>query len=456
MADLKTSFYSLVYYDNMAFGFGVGDIIVATQLATQVVQNAHEACGQYNELTKEVKSTETVLNRLEHYAQQSGSPLNNLDDDEKQELKDIIAGCTKVLQVLNAVLEKYNGMGEGKPAKLWKKVKFGNGEMQKLSETRAQLSMHTKAVQLYIDLISTNLLGNLQTSVDRLAASIICTHKEGSVLSTHEGDEKAFWKGLRTQLIALGFSSKTLRKYKPAIIEYVISLGDNGAFDSQSDLRDEDTNPPKSHQPRSPSQVRFETADIDGSNLSDTANGGQSITSSSTRCVDEIPGSRESIISLGSVDGNKEIIAEHSSGIPSLERRSKPGRRQLQDEESILVVDTEQPIMTATPKAKMMVESTQQGPFESPSPVHKDGRKASEYRKEESQANENTRVETLQIQSKGIAEITTPTRSSDLSKPRGDYLEFLNNRAELESDYIPIKNRLSSNFGLRLSPRSLP
>lgn len=96
----------------MSFGFSAGDIVLFVQLAWKTVQNARKACGEYDELTREVSSLYVVIERLEKEASKPESPINHPDDKCNKELDNIVSGYKKPLKVLNRVLEKYNTLSE--------------------------------------------------------------------------------------------------------------------------------------------------------------------------------------------------------------------------------------------------------------------------------------------------------------------------------------------------------
>jgi hypothetical protein len=125
----------------MSFGYGFGEILGVVQLSLQVANNCRRACGEHDVLTRDVETLHTVLGRLEQEAKAPESLLNRQDDSRIEDLKTSVEGCRKVLSVLNNIVEKYSALGEDKGAgkRLWSKVRFGNGEMQDLSELRIRL-----------------------------------------------------------------------------------------------------------------------------------------------------------------------------------------------------------------------------------------------------------------------------------------------------------------------------
>lgn len=113
----------------MSFGYSIGDVITVTQLAWKTVQNARKACGEYDELTREVLSLHIVLRRLEQEAEKPENPINDVKsgDTYKEELGDVFDGCKRVLNILDQVLTKYNALSERERSgrKLWQQIRFG-------------------------------------------------------------------------------------------------------------------------------------------------------------------------------------------------------------------------------------------------------------------------------------------------------------------------------------------
>lgn len=233
----------------MSFGFSVGDFIALTQLASKVVSGARSACGAHDELTREVTSLEIVLRLLEREVAKPNSILKSDNAERKHELATLVEHCDKVLKVLNNILEKYNGLSEEKrrTTKFWKKVKFGNGEMQDLSKIRLELATHTNVLTMFLNLSGVGSLGKVEEhmvshgeelravrrSVNWVTASMQASagRNEGSVLTSYANDDKAFWREFRRELVKDGYSSNVWRKHKTLIKDYVKELGSRGALD---------------------------------------------------------------------------------------------------------------------------------------------------------------------------------------------------------------------------------
>ena len=234
----------------MSFGFSIGDAILLTQLASRVVQNSREACGAHDELTYELASLHLVLNRLKEEVAKVESAINRPDGSCQDELQSLVVGCQKVLKTLENILLKYNSLSleERSVRKLWQRIRFGNGEMQNLTEIRAKLVYYTSAISLFLNMISVGSIGRVEQRMNetggdlreiKLAINGITAHllarkdREGSVLTTYADDDKTVWRQFRRELVAEGFSSSSIRKHKGVIKAYVKELADRGLLDEE-------------------------------------------------------------------------------------------------------------------------------------------------------------------------------------------------------------------------------
>lgn len=84
------------------------------------------------------------------------SILNRRDDNRRTELSSLSRHCRDVLRVLSGILEKYNALSEHERSitKLWKQIKFGNGEMQDLDHIRSELATHIQSFNMFLNLLS--------------------------------------------------------------------------------------------------------------------------------------------------------------------------------------------------------------------------------------------------------------------------------------------------------------
>ena len=268
---------------DMSFGFSASDVVLLVQLAWTTVRNSRKACGVHAELTRETTSLHVNLRRLEREIAKPDSPINRPSDNYRQDLAPIVDGCEKALDVLDRILEKYNTLSdeERSKGKLWKAVRFGNGELANVKDLRSKLTYYTSNLSLFLNMVSIGSMGVVEKQLYeaggdlkdiRRAVNGITVHlmssaiKEGSVLTDYAGDDKAVWRAFRRELIKGGFSSDVIRDHKDTIQAYVKELGSRGILDDE-DLKDsgnvseeiEDTAPPQAtSKPRDEATDSFE------------------------------------------------------------------------------------------------------------------------------------------------------------------------------------------------------
>ncbi len=232
----------------MSFGCSVSDVISLTQIARTVVQNSQRACGEHDELTREVTSLHVVLKWLEHEVAKPESPINRSNDTCREEVEVIAGGCRRVLKILDQILEKYNALTETERSgrKLWQKIKFGNGQMGDLADLRTKIIYYTTALSLFLNMMTIGTMGSVEKqlndaggdlkdikdAVNSITAHLIAKDRsEGSVLTAYPDDDKAVWKEFRRELIEDGFSSSLIGKHKFLIKAYIKELGTRGLLD---------------------------------------------------------------------------------------------------------------------------------------------------------------------------------------------------------------------------------
>jgi hypothetical protein len=236
----------------MSFGYSVGDVVALIQLAWNTYQGARKACGEHDELTSVVGSVHGVLQRLHRELANPESLLNHASDDPRHELSDLGSGCQQILNIMNTIVSKYNTLAEQKrsPKKIWKKIQFGNGEMHDLADLRSKLSTYTSAISVSLHICSLGSQGRMESQlntvggdlkgltgkVNLLVANMVAKPGvEGTVWTSYEDDDKAFWRELRRGLVQEGYPSSALHKHKELIKKYVEELGSRGVFDLEED-----------------------------------------------------------------------------------------------------------------------------------------------------------------------------------------------------------------------------
>ncbi len=232
----------------MSFGCSISDVITLIQLVRNTVRNSQKACGEHDEVTREVSGLHIVLKRLQREVAKPESPVNKPGDSFREEIEVIAGGCRRAIRILDQVLEKYNALSETERSgrKLCQKVKFGNGQMADLADFRSKILYYTSAISLLLNMVSIGAMGSVERQMNEAGGDIkdikqavngITAHliakdrSEGSILTTYQGDDKAIWKEFRRELIEDGFSSSVIGEYKHLIKAYIRELGDRGLLD---------------------------------------------------------------------------------------------------------------------------------------------------------------------------------------------------------------------------------
>jgi hypothetical protein len=233
----------------MSFGYSVGDFVMLAQLAWTVVDNSRKACGEHDELAREVNHLHMVLQRLSDEVSKPDSILSKDKDDRVDDLRNIARECRRLLRVLEKQLARYNALTGGKRsfAKLWQQVRFGNGMMKSLNDVRLKVSTYTSALTIAMNLLSIGSQGRVERymyaqggelremrhSINWITATMQASHTESSILTSYTNDDKAAWKQLRRELVRKGFSSSVLKRNKGIIKKYLLELGQRGVLDER-------------------------------------------------------------------------------------------------------------------------------------------------------------------------------------------------------------------------------
>ena len=234
----------------MSFGFSISDAISLGQLAWNAVQSSRKACGEHDELTREVSSLHVILLRLQQEMEKPESLIIKNGDTCREELQVIIDDCGKVLRQLDKILNKYNALSEQERSgrKLWQKVRFGNGEVGDIGKLRSKVVLYTSNMTFYLNMVSMGAVGRIEQKMNnaggilkdlQLAVNSITAHfiakstYEESVFTSYADDEKTVWREFRRELVRDGFSSSVIRNHKRTIMKYVKELGSRGLLDDQ-------------------------------------------------------------------------------------------------------------------------------------------------------------------------------------------------------------------------------
>ena len=124
------------------FGWGVGDITTISTLAVKVYIAYKDAPADYKYISEEVRSLQIMVGRAEQHFKST-----TVSDNDRKEGQEILKGCQSVLEDLNSLIEKYNGLASANKVQVFKKVKLGAEDIATL---RARLISNTGLLNGFI------------------------------------------------------------------------------------------------------------------------------------------------------------------------------------------------------------------------------------------------------------------------------------------------------------------
>ena len=220
----------------MSFGLSLSDITNLIQLTARTYRGWKKACGSHADIIQDLESLKIVLSRVVREVKVSSSSSLHNDKDLRQ-LKAIVRNCRDVVSQLEYVVSKYKDIATSRRSN-WNRIRFGQ---KNLGGLRDKLMVQVIALGTYLETLGISTLGHVESSVkvlpemkrviDSIAEDIRAGRREGSVMTTHEHDEKQVWQQFRRELIAVGFTSKQLKMVKVELCRYLQELVEAGLLD---------------------------------------------------------------------------------------------------------------------------------------------------------------------------------------------------------------------------------
>ncbi|KAL2065181.1 hypothetical protein VTL71DRAFT_4322 [Oculimacula yallundae] len=248
----------------MSFGVSVGDFVLLYQITHRTFRNCQKAGEEYIEIAFEVRCLYSVLRTLREVAQTPESMIFKEHPSSTKQLLATADGCMKVLDSLNSMLGKYEGLNvDGQTnvgKKLWQSFRFGS-KAEELGVIREQIIMYTSTISMLMNTMQIQTAGRLESKIDtgfadinvhlaevrRAMFTIASEHradKKASAaesmlsLSTAAGDEKVVWRSFRRGLLQRGYTSRSLAKHENMLITYMLELDQSGVLDTDRSAKE--------------------------------------------------------------------------------------------------------------------------------------------------------------------------------------------------------------------------
>ena len=111
------------------FGWGVGDIITISILATKVVTAYKGAPDDYRYISDEVNSLKCMIDDAREYYEGT-----TLSDKKRKAGQVVLKGCEGVLADLNSLVGKYKSLDSTDNCLDWNRIKFSNEDIATLRQ----------------------------------------------------------------------------------------------------------------------------------------------------------------------------------------------------------------------------------------------------------------------------------------------------------------------------------
>ena len=110
----------------MSFGFSVSDITAISRLAFKVYTKYKDAPGDYRNISDEVKALHIIIDNAAEYFK-----IPTLSDNKRQEGQEVLRSCQNLLEDLDSLVGKYNGLASASKGtssgQVLQKIKLGAG-----------------------------------------------------------------------------------------------------------------------------------------------------------------------------------------------------------------------------------------------------------------------------------------------------------------------------------------
>ena len=124
------------------FGLGVNDAIAISTLASKVYVAYKAAPDDYRHVSEEVMSLQIIIDKAVQYFKDTA-----LSNNDRQLCQKVLKGCQSVLEDLNCLIEKYNGLDSTNIRQVFKRVKLG---MEDIAALRTRLISNTILLNSFI------------------------------------------------------------------------------------------------------------------------------------------------------------------------------------------------------------------------------------------------------------------------------------------------------------------
>ena len=223
----------------MSFGYGVGDFLAILQLAKQIVDACLDGPPEFRELSREIQSFETVVERISTDAKNPQSRLNRKGVGRKKDFDQIVKNCKITMDEIGQYVDKHSaiarsdGGATGAVRKVWSSYQVGSED---LNNMRGKLIFWVSCITSFLNSLDPAAQTRIEHKLDLLMEKLGLASSDAggstnsvasvvSVFSFHDGSpDEDSWKLIQRSLLDEGVSEGDVDDNKEKIIQYVKEL----------------------------------------------------------------------------------------------------------------------------------------------------------------------------------------------------------------------------------------
>ena len=245
----------------MASPVSVGDIIAVLTVTTKAYKSWKGACGQYSDITAELRLLRSNLQRIQEIASCQGSLLDR-HQQQHEGLQSILTSGEAIAKDLDDITIKHQGLvSNSNKRKNWERLRVA---VKSIADLQDRLHRCNTSISTFMSVSMASVLHDAQPHlqhIDQIHELVQelpqmtkaieelkdRRRRDRSVISSYPEDDKHIWKQFREDLERQGYTGRTIGQYQKQIMQLLHDNTRAGVFGTMQQPRiDEDNDSPKS------------------------------------------------------------------------------------------------------------------------------------------------------------------------------------------------------------------
>lgn len=205
----------------MSFGFSPGDMFTPLRLTVDAYEAWKGACGEYADITSELRTLRANLRRARSDVESPGSLYVRMEDD-LHDWNNLLRSCYDAVSDLAKVVKKYKDVNsDSSRRKTWDKIRLSCKNLISLKEKVQQCNA---SISTFLSITTVNALGLMEPKLNDIAKihklvkdvpalkdtvyELQTRHQQRNTSRTAAGpdDDRHLWRQFRHDLREKGFT----------------------------------------------------------------------------------------------------------------------------------------------------------------------------------------------------------------------------------------------------------